>query len=73
MKAYRLAHGITQSDMSRQIGINRSDYCLIENGRLHPTENIIVKFEKTFNMPFNELMYVIQLKNGYPKGGAPLS
>ena len=53
---YRKALGITQSEMSKMIGVARSTYALYEIDRNEPTLKTLNKIRKIFQQPYSYLL-----------------
>lgn len=62
MKAIRLSKGISQSVISKEIGINRTWYNLVENGRYNPTERTLELIEAYFGEPIDKLISKCEIK-----------
>lgn len=56
LKTYRLACGLSQSQIADRLGIDRSTYTYYETGRFQPSLDILGILCKIYNVSFNELL-----------------
>lgn len=56
LKKIRTAKGISQGDISRELGVSRGFISNIENGKTNPTLSTIARLAKSLKVPINELL-----------------
>ena len=60
-------HGISQTDLSTQLGISNSYLSEIEKGKKKPSLEILEKYSKQFDMPLSSLLFFSEkLDDGQP-------
>lgn len=55
MKIYRAINSITQEDLSKITGISRITICNIENRKVTPNGNTMLKIAKGLNAPVEDI------------------
>lgn len=55
LKVLRAKHGLTKQEMAEKIGVNRSCYGQIENGKRKCSTAFLAKLQSAFNIPDVEI------------------
>ena len=57
LKLLRVERDLTQADVAKSIGISRSTYSNIENGKSNPDFKTLVLLVSFFKIPANEIFF----------------
>ncbi len=57
LRVLRAEYKLTQSAVAEKVGISRTTYSKIENGKSVPDGNTIVALVKVFNVSANEIFF----------------
>lgn len=60
LKVLRARHGLTQGQMAERIGMSRSNYCQIENGRQSAGEDFAKRLQSAFGIPDGEMWALLK-------------
>lgn len=55
-----LNNEMTQSDLAKELGISRQTIVAIEKGQYSPSLELAFKFSLVFNVPIDEIFYVVK-------------
>lgn len=65
LKALRLSHELSQTDMADRLCMTQSNYNKYENGKLQPSDDIVKRVAEEFNLSEEELTgESLNLKDG---------
>ena len=70
----RLERGISQAELARMIGTQRSNICRLESGVQNPTLDMILKITSALGKDVSFMIYNVhpELCNYYPRANPPL-
>lgn len=55
LKVFRIKQGLTQAEIAKKIGCNRTTYAEIENGKRSGRESFWQKLQEAFSIPDAEI------------------
>lgn len=59
----RAEHGLTRMEMASKIGVSRSTYSAIENGRRDCSPKFIGRLQAAFNIPDEDVWGLLKIHN----------
>ena len=62
LKKLRIDMGLTQNELAQKIGISRSFYTNIENGKANPTLKTALKLKKVLDYSEDDIFFVSDVK-----------
>ena len=62
LKIFRIRQDMTQDDMARRVGCNRSFYSAVEGGRSNPSVEFFMELQKAFNVPDEKMWELVRLE-----------
>lgn len=68
LKILRMSNGWSQEETASKLGFSRPWYCLLESGRLSPTEDMKQKVVEVFEKPIDFLLAKPDIKKIMNKG-----
>ncbi|WP_324718046.1 helix-turn-helix transcriptional regulator [Carboxydochorda subterranea] len=55
VRELRLAHGLTQQELGRKVGVSRQTINAVENGRFDPSVHLAFRLARVFQLPIEEV------------------
>lgn len=57
LKALRMAAGLSQQELADKVGFHRATIVAVENGRWHPSMELMRKISKVFGKTVDEIFF----------------